>query len=203
MSFFTVHIDAGHGGANHGTVNHTGLGSLVEKDYTLGLALDLRRVLEGLGVDVSMSRTKDIDPSFFERALLAHNRRADFVLSLHVNAHRDPDVRGAEIYAIKGRPFDVALAELFRTRMPAQLCAGRKARIRRAENKGASTAWMQAAINVLKQYDRPAVLVECGYNSNTNDRRRLLDTGVRRRLVLGLASGVLDALDAIAEKKGV
>ncbi|MDQ0206035.1 N-acetylmuramoyl-L-alanine amidase [Alkalicoccobacillus murimartini] len=77
-------IDPGHGGRDPGAVGN----GLKEKDLTLAISNRVRQMLidDYHGVEVKMSRTTDTFVSLADRSHMANNWRADYFLSIHVNA---------------------------------------------------------------------------------------------------------------------
>jgi N-acetylmuramoyl-L-alanine amidase len=90
-----VVIDPGHGGPDSGRVGPTGA---AEKDITLALGLRLAELLRAEGCRVRLTRERDEAVPVYARAELANSGHADFVLSLHCNAHRAAVACGAAAY---------------------------------------------------------------------------------------------------------
>ncbi len=90
-----VVIDPGHGGTNFGAQYNT----LKEKDLTLVTALAMKEELEKYeGVTVQMTRDTDIDLSLEQRAQIAIQSQADYLISLHYNSSTEHNVYGAEVW---------------------------------------------------------------------------------------------------------
>lgn len=144
----TVFIDPGHGGLDPGTSGVTSSGdSLLEKDLTLTVALDLRDDLRHLGYTVVVARTRDssviaLGPDDQQggyltstgahrdaeaRIACADTSGAKALISLHFNGFDDPSVGGAETYYDDARTFDAGnlrLATLVQQHLVAALHAG-------------------------------------------------------------------------------
>ena len=100
----TVVLDPGHGGHDTGAIGPSGL---MEKDVVLDLALRLRRLLqERLGLRVLMTRTEDVFVPLAERSALANRVKADFLISLHVNAANKRGAVGFETFYFSREPSD-------------------------------------------------------------------------------------------------
>jgi N-acetylmuramoyl-L-alanine amidase len=100
----TIVLDPGHGGHDTGAIGPSGL---MEKDVVLDLAFRLRRLLqERLGVRVLMTRTEDVFISLPERSAFANGARADFMISLHVNAASRRGAAGFETFFFAREPSD-------------------------------------------------------------------------------------------------
>ncbi len=94
--FTTVVIDPGHGGEETGTV---GVDGVLEKDVTLAIALRLKRVLEDrLGLQVVLTRDRDVTMDLDARTAKANNVHADLLISIHANATPQGRATGVETY---------------------------------------------------------------------------------------------------------
>ena len=88
-------IDAGHGGHDPGARAN----GVVEAELVLDVALRLSRLLEKQpGVEVVMTRDKDVFIPLEERTAIANRVGADLFLSIHANAARNVRARGVETY---------------------------------------------------------------------------------------------------------
>ena len=100
----TIVLDPGHGGHDTGAIGPTGL---MEKDVVLDLASRLRRLLQDrLGVRVLMTRTEDEFVSLADRSAFANRAKADFLISLHVNAASKRGAVGFETFFFACVPSD-------------------------------------------------------------------------------------------------
>lgn len=79
-----IYIDAGHGGSDPGAVGY----NIKEKDITLKIAKLVKSYLDNnyTGYAVKMSRTTDTTLSLAQRVIDANNWKADYFLSIHINA---------------------------------------------------------------------------------------------------------------------
>ena len=85
--FFTVVVDAGHGGPDRGMHGPIGANwQMNEKDVALDVALALRDVLAERGVAVVMTRSTDTLIALNDRGRIANAKKGDLFLSIHVNA---------------------------------------------------------------------------------------------------------------------
>lgn len=91
----TIVLDPGHGGKDPGAIAF----GMKEKDIVLKtgkrLAVHLR---EKLGATVILTREDDSFMPLEERTAIANTNSADLFVSLHINAHPSPDIRGFETY---------------------------------------------------------------------------------------------------------
>ena len=197
----TIVIDPGHGGKDSGTRS---IGkTLSEKAYTLDWALRLRRLLSTNGWKVLLTRTNDWESSLSERVAVADRANADLFLSLHFNSGLpNKALAGVETYCLTpvGLPsslirdyeddsrhtfpnnafddqnFQLA-CRLHRSVIQA-LCAVDRG-VRRARFMG-----------VLRGQNRPAVLIEAGYLSNTTEARKISSADYRQQLAEAVAKAL-------------
>ncbi|MFN8395546.1 MAG: N-acetylmuramoyl-L-alanine amidase [Bacteroidia bacterium] len=94
----TLVIDAGHGGKDPGAL---GLVSK-EKEHTLAIATELKKVLNEKLPDLKVVMTRS-DDTFIElanRAKEVANAEADFFISIHCNSNPNKEACGAETYVL-------------------------------------------------------------------------------------------------------
>lgn len=82
-----IALDAGHGGSDPGAVYN----GRNEKDDNLRLALEVGKLLQNAGVDVTYTRDKDIYETPFKKATDANNVNADYFVSFHRNSGENPN----------------------------------------------------------------------------------------------------------------
>ena len=100
----TIVIDPGHGGRDPGAIGPSGIR---EKDVVLDIGLRLKRMVEEqLGVKVIMTRSGDIFVPLEERTAIANRHKADFFISLHLNAAPHSRAVGSETYFLSREPSD-------------------------------------------------------------------------------------------------
>jgi len=88
-------IDPGHGGKDPGAVS----GKLYEKDVVFRLAKKIEKLSKNYeGIEVKLTRNKDIFLPLEERAAIANTMNGDLFISLHANSFKDKNVGGMEIY---------------------------------------------------------------------------------------------------------
>lgn len=81
---FKIFIDPGHGGSDPGAVAN----GLKEKDLTLTIALKIKHMLDNqfTGHIATLSRYRDDTLTLKERTDMANGWRADYLMSIHINA---------------------------------------------------------------------------------------------------------------------
>ncbi|MCC5898378.1 MAG: N-acetylmuramoyl-L-alanine amidase [Phormidium sp. BM_Day4_Bin.17] len=167
-------LDPGHGGRDPGAV---GIGGLSEIDIVNPMSHRIRDLLEEQGVRVIMTRednrTMDLQP----RVELANRVNANLFVSLHANAisMSRPDVNGIETYYFQTGE------QLARTLHRSLLDA----------TGGPDRGVRTARFYVLRHTQMPAVLLELGFVTGSQDARRLADPEYREVLSQAIARGIL------------
>ena len=210
-----VVIDAGHGGKDPGAAGADNR----EKALTLAAARTLRDQLEKTGkYKVVMTRDSDVFIPLERRVQIARQANADLFLSLHADSGTDPSLRGATVYTLSEKGADRAARQAFEhadwidVSLPGQdeqvnrilldltqrgtvTRSGMFAEIvlRRMSEKTQllGRSHRDAGYMVLLAPDVPAVLVEMGFITNSQDERLLADPAKRK----GLMEAVADAVD--------
>ena len=96
-----VVIDAGHGGEDPGAI---GVGRLQEKHVVLAISKELARLLNGrTGYRAELTRSGDYYISLRERQQIAREKRADLFVSVHADAFRSSQAKGASVYTLSER----------------------------------------------------------------------------------------------------
>ena len=99
-------IDPGHGGKDPGAIAF----GLKEKDIVLKVAKNLAYHLEkDMTADVILTRDSDMFLPLEERTAIANTNDADLFISLHINAHPSPQVKGFETYFLNLSTNDEAM----------------------------------------------------------------------------------------------
>ncbi len=117
-----VVIDPGHGGVDPGTI---GIHGIYEKNITLAVGLELRKVLMKRGrYQVVMTRDRDIFIRLRQRVAMARAAGADLFVSLHADSNHNRRVRGASVYTLSETSSDKEAAALAAKENKADLIAG-------------------------------------------------------------------------------
>lgn len=212
----TIVIDPGHGGHDPGAIGQSGL---KEKIVTWRAAETLGEILAERGYNVIFTREGDTYVAHDARIETARARQADMFLSIHADANRNPNVRGASIYTLSEarsekmareaatggdfRVFDRELAGTDRdvnsilfdlANEDTKTHSARLASALIAEMKGrvpmVNNTHRKAGLLVLLSPDVPAVLVELAFLSNRADEANLGSRRWRRNTVTAIADGI-------------
>lgn len=97
---FTIVLDAGHGGDDHGANrSYSDIGYISEKEITLAVTMLVGQMLEkDKDYKVIYTRKTDFYPSLTARTNLANSSKADLFVSIHVNASHKTAPYGTETY---------------------------------------------------------------------------------------------------------
>ncbi|WFD11013.1 N-acetylmuramoyl-L-alanine amidase family protein [Tepidibacter hydrothermalis] len=179
---YLVVIDAGHGGKDPGAVSP--IDKTKEKDLTLQISKMLNEKLVQNGYDTIMTRTDDTYPELKARTEIANNKDADLFISIHINAVDKTDIHGIQTlyypnngeYA-NGRDNE-ALAKIIHKELINQTGAADRKMVKRPN------------LIVIKYTEMPAVLIECGFLTNSNELNLMKSQEYQDKLVDGIYKGV-------------
>ena len=189
-------LDAGHGGEDGGAVSLSGA---AESRINLAIVQKLDQLLGFCGQPAILLRTEDISLHDSGAVTLREKKASDLknraarveqaanatLLSIHQNSYSDSRYRGAQtFYAPTAGSRE--LAEHIQAALIASL---------QPENSRQAKA-VDGSVYLMNHVSCPAVLVECGFLSNSEDEAQLLDEGYQRKLSLVLASAWLTAQPA-------
>jgi len=117
-----VMLDPGHGGVDPGAVGASGI---YEKDVTLAMAREVKRQLETTGrYRVVMTRDDDVFVRLRDRIAKARTVDAELFVSIHADAMRNRETRGASIYTLSETASDDEAAALATRENRADIIAG-------------------------------------------------------------------------------
>lgn len=191
----TVIVDAGHGGDDGGAI---GIDGTVEKDINLDIALKLEKILKFYGFNVIMTRTQDVmtcddglDSLRKRKISDIHNRfelmrkNPDAIfISVHQNKFEDSSQHGTQVFYSGNDERSKELAEAIQTSVTLTL-QRKNGRVVKKSGSG---------IYLLYHAKIPAVLVECGFISNSDEVKKLKDESYRMKLAILIADGLLKYL---------
>ena len=174
----TIVIDAGHGGHDPGAVSVSGF---YEKTVNLAVARKVASLLRGKGLQVVMTRSGDEFVELEDRAAISNRCNARLFVSIHADSAPRRSARGFTIY--------VARAASWAARRAAALIS------RAMDETGLENNGVQRAdYRVLVQTQGPAVLIELGYLSNSQDERLLRSASFQNRLAQTISGGIVESV---------
>lgn len=195
LSGLTVALDPGHGGYDGGARAHDS--GRWEKELTLQIALEIEEALMERGAQVILTRREDVCLADGDTATKARKRAdlqrrmdiaqeggADVFLSIHLNEYRSRAESGPQVFYQQGGEAGKALAE--------QLQKSLVAALRPPKERVA----MAGDYYVLRG-KLPSALVECGFLSNAQEEKLLMDRAYQRRIGQAIADGLENYLTGL------
>ncbi len=171
-----VFIDAGHGGNDGGCLE----GDIIEKNVNLSIAGIVKDNLERLGYEVVMSRSEDIYVAKEERVKAANSIRADIYISIHQNSSEVQSVNGMEVW------YDGTDTQRDSRRLALLVSQ------QTAKSTGAVEREVRgdADFHVTGSTQMPACLIETGFLSNREERRKLVSQEYQEKIASGIVQGI-------------
>jgi len=195
----TVVLDPGHGGLDNGARSPDGI---LEKQLTLEIS---QRLVDRLARSyrVRVTRSDDYRLDIDRRTDVANNLEADVFISIHAAGSFTPAAKGICIYYFKetvsgGQPGSdlpkdaqdplpvwdhLQLRHVHTSRLLAKSLKEKLAAL-------SQSTVMAAPVLVLRGADMPAVMIEVGYLSNSEDAKGLRDAGYLDALTLAITDGI-------------
>ena len=180
-----IYIDAGHGGNSVGAAYK----GRREQDDCLRLALAVGRLVAAQGIEVKYSRTADVNPDLAVRCKEANAWGADYFVSIHRNAFKPEQARGAEAWIFSG--CTVGGQTYGKAREIVNGVCAATGFANRGVKRGAPS-YADYAVNRDTRMD--SCLLECGFLDNTGDNR-IFDEKFDA-LALAVAGGLCKAVGA-------
>ncbi len=180
-------IDAGHGGFDPGA---TGLAGTIESEINLQIAMRLKEIFLRDGFDVIMVREEEKALAGKKKEDMAARRKiieesgASAVISIHQNSYKqDQSCKGPQVFYAKGSEQGRILADYAQQEL--NVVAGmQKTRLSKDSN-----------FYIVESGDYPAILVECGFLSNSEDEQRLNQPQYQLKIAKAIAQAVCSYLD--------
>jgi len=195
-----VLLDPGHGGEDSGTGN---VRRYPEKRINLEVAIRVQKRLASCSITTLMTRHRDVAIDLGRRVQMAAISRPDCFVSIHMNSAANRSASGIESYVLTAPGFASTVS---RTRAASPAGAASAGNEHNAANMllaydvhrgllsqtgAADRGIRRARFEVLRDAICPAVLVECGFLSNTEESGRLTSAAYQDRLADGIAQGIL------------
>lgn len=169
-----IAIDPGHGGGDPGAV---GIGGLQEKNAVLSISQQVVSFLSQEGIQAVLTRSGDQEIDLEPRVQSAEQANADVFVSIHANSisMSRPDINGLETYHYSAS--GQRLAQVIHNAI-LQDVGMRDRGVRKAN------------FYVIKNTPMPAVLVEVGFVTGSEDAARLSSSTGRTQLAKAIARGI-------------
>ena len=185
-----IYIDPGHGGLDPGAMYN----GIKEKDINLEISKKLENKLTSMGAIVYLTRYDDYDLSANntinrKRSDLSRRGNAikksdcDIFLSIHLNAEDSSTWRGAQVFYDDTNEKNEEIAKIFQEQFKKDLKSTRN-------YKKVDELYLQRRI------ERPGVLLEVGFLSNSNDLFLLKQESYQNRILKSITSVLLKYFSA-------
>ncbi len=185
-------LDAGHGIPDEGAQSSNGT---TEAETNLKVALKVQTLLEQSGATVILTRSDenaiyDIDSKTLKQKKISdiHNRvkignesSADIFVSIHLNKIPQQQYYGWQTFFQEGNEQSLNLAKSIQSNLNDSI---------QKENK--RVAMKIDNIYIMKHIEIPTAIVECGFLSNPEEEKLLLEDDYQNRLAWGIYNGIMD-----------
>jgi len=187
----TIVIDAGHGGRDGGaSADDDGT---LEKDLNLEVAKKLAALMKTANVNVVMTRDTDIelaDPSSKHKKLddlnariaIASEHENSILVSIHMNKFPVSKYSGLQVYYSGSNKDSMALADMIQNGAAVNLDKKNSRKTKPAGN----------SIYLLSHLQIPAVLVECGFLSNYEEKELLKTDEYQTKLAMSIYTSIIE-----------
>ena len=188
----TIVIDAGHGVPDEGAQSSNGT---TEAETNLKIALKLQNLLEQSGCTVILTRSDenaiyDIDSKTLKqkkisdiknRVKIGNESSADIFVSIHLNKIPQSQYDGWQTFYKEGSEDGARLAKTIQENL--------NKTIQKENNRIAKTI---DKIYIIKHVEIPTTIVECGFLSNPDEEKLLLEDEYQNKLAWGIYNGIVD-----------
>jgi len=186
----TIVVDPGHGGTDPGAVGTAGT---LEKEVALAIGKKLALLFQQGGAKVVLTRDRDRDlggpenltkaEELKRRVQVAHEAKADLLISIHLNHFSDRSEYGAQAFYQHGSAEGKKLAEQIQPQLNAFLIdSGRQA--------------LAGDFYLSRNAKIPAVIVEVGFLSHPEEERKLKEDAYQSKAAWAIYRGTVNYLQA-------
>ena len=182
----------GHGKPDEGAQSSNGT---TEAETNLKIALKLQSLLEQSGATVILTRSDenaiyDLDSKTLKQKKISdiHNRVkignesvADIFVSIHLNKIPKEQYYGWQCFYKEGNEQSMNLAKQIQANLNEAIQKENKRVAMKLEN-----------VYIIKHVEIPISIVECGFLSNEDEEKQLLDDTYQNRLAWGIYNGIID-----------
>ena len=187
-----VIIDAGHGGEDPGAIGGDGI---YEKDLNLAIARSIGALLEERGFAVMYTRTEDkllyteeenikgirkISDLKNRCKIAAEYPNAIFV-SIHMNSFGDSKYSGLQVYYSENNDYSRLMATKIQSNVKDRL-----------QNDNERVIKPGRDMYIMENVSNPAVLIECGFLTNSLECKKLCEKEYQNRLSLAIVCGIIE-----------
>lgn len=181
-----IYIDPGHGGPDPGAMYK----NIKEAEINLKISQKLEEKLLKMGAIVYLTRYGNYDLSvkntinskrsdLSRRSNIINRSNCDMFISIHLNAEDSGIWRGAEVYYDDINEENKKIAEIMQSNFKKYI--GTKRKIKKT-----------GSLYLQKRIERPGVLIELGFLSNSSDRYLLKQDSYQDKIIIAIANGMLN-----------
>ena len=188
----TIVIDAGHGVPDEGAQSSNGT---TEAETNLKIALKLQNLLEQSGCTVILTRSDenaiyDIDSKTLKqkkisdiknRVKIGNESSADIFVSIHLNKIPQSQYSAWQCFYKDGNENSTKLAKTIQENLNKSI---------QKENK--RVAMKLDNVYIIKHVEIPISIVECGFLSNPEEEKDLLEDSYQNKLAWGIYNGIIN-----------
>lgn len=186
-------IDAGHGGEDGGAVVQE---NIVEKDINLAIAQKTNEILSLFGFNTYMVRETDKliydsdsktqrqkkNSDLRNRLNIMNNYDNCFYISIHQNKFEDSRIWGAQTFYSPNDEHSPILAEFIQSSIVELTQPTNKRVIKKTGTN----------VFVIYNATKPAIMVECGFMSNSDELAKLKDDKYQKQMSFAISNGILN-----------
>lgn len=166
----------------------------MEKDLNLSIATKLQQFCEQGGINVVLTRSDDNgiydisgnirskkNSDIKNREALISKSGADAFVSIHLNKFPESKYSGPQVFYSPNNEKSEVLAECVQLSLVEALAPPSKRDKKKSDGN----------IYLLKHAKIPAILVECGFLSNEEEQKKLLDEAYQKKVAWSIYCGIL------------
>ena len=185
-------IDAGHGVPDEGAESSNGIS---EAETNLNIALKLQSLLEQSGATVILTRSDenaiyDIDSKTLKqkkisdlknRVKIGNESSADIFVSIHLNKIPQQQYYGWQTFYKSGNESSINLAKSIQNNLNEAI-----------QRENTRVPMKLDTVYIMKNVEIPITIVECGFLSNPEEEKMLLNDEYQNKLAWGIYAGIVD-----------
>ena len=194
-----VIVDAAHGGTDFGV-------KLTNKEYeksvTLAIAVLVKKELDKSGnIQAQLIRSTDRDVSLSERKKVISEKRSEVFVSIHVNAGFGKNSTGYELYypGFKSIAEDKNDSKAIIKDMTRNKYMNESIKLAQLIQKSMDSIFPRksrglrnAPVTILEGVSIPAVVLEIGFATNPDDRKKMMDGNMQDTIARALSQSIKD-----------
>ncbi len=180
-----IAIDAGHGGTNLGAAGANT--KILEKEYTLKYAVELKKYLKKVGVKkVIMTRESDTSLEMKDRILFLQQQEPDILISIHLNSNADKEVQGCGTFYrhVGFRPLSISILKTMQ-----------ETGLKEYGNVGSFNFGLSGPTDFIN------CLLEVGFISNNDDENKIVKPNFHKLTATKVYKGIVNWLKDVQAGK--